>query len=344
MTFSQKRLPKSQIALEVKLDPEEVANHRPKAIEALVKGLQIEGFRPGHIPLSIAEKHLGDAVILEEAARLAIGEAYVGIVKQENFDVIGEPEVQVMKLAQGNPLEFRVQVAVLPNVELGDYKKIAGQSSRKKVAVEEQEVEKTLEWLRESRKTKDGLSSKDVIPELTNEFAQGMGNFKDLESLRASIKEGMQYEKEGQEKERLRQEIIEKVADQSKLEIPDVLVEREKNVLLSQIKQGVAQTLQISFEEYLKNTKKTEKEIFDSFAKEAEQRVKRFLVMREIAAREKIGPTREEVEREMNTILEHYKNAQQGRQKLDEGRLWEYTEGVLRHEKTLQFLEQFASL
>lgn len=337
MTFSKKKLPKSQIALEVKLDPEEVGNHRPKAIEALARELRIEGFRLGHVPSAIAEKHLGDEAILKEAARLAIGEAYIGIIRQENLDVIGEPEIQITKLAQGNQLEFRVQVALLPAIELPNYKKIAGQSSRKKVAVEEQEVEKTLTWLRESRKTTDGAT-----PELTNEFAQGVGNFKDLETLRASVKEGMQYEKEGQEKERLRQEIIEKIADQSKLEVPEVLLEREKNVLLGQVKQGVAQTLQISFEEYLQNVKKTEKEVFDSFAQEAEKRVKRFLVLRQIASQEKIGPEQEEIEREMNTILQHYGNAQQGKQKLDPARLREYTEGVLRHEKTLQFLEQFA--
>ena len=338
MTFSKKKLPKSQVALEVQLVPEEVEEHKPKAIEALAKELRVEGFRPGHIPSSIAEKHLGGQVILKEASRLAIGKAYLGIVRQENLDVIGEPEIQVTKLAQGNPLEFRVQVAVLPTVDLADYKKIASQSSRKKVAVEAQEVDKAIEWLRESRKTKDG-----VTPELGNEFAQGLGNFKDLESLRASIKEGLQHEKEGQEKERLRQEIIEKIANQSKLEVPEILVEREKNVLLAQVQQGVGQTLQISFEEYLQNIKKTEKELFDSFAQEAEQRVKRFLVLRQVASRENIGPTQEEVDREVKTILEHYGNARQARQKLDPERLKEYTEGVLRHEKTLQFLEQFAT-
>lgn len=332
MTFSKKKLPKSQIELEVKLSPEEVGNHRQKAVEALARELRIEGFRLGHVPSAIAEKHLGNEVIFEEAARFAVREAYIGIVGQENLDVIGEPEIQITKLAYGNPLEFRVQVALLPAVELADYKKIAGQSSRKKVAITEEEVEKTLEWLRASRKA----------PELTNEFAQGLGNFKDVESLRSSVKEGMQHEKEGQEKERLRQEIIEKITDQSKLDVPEVLLEREKNVLLAQIKQGVAQTLQIPFEEYLRNAKKTEKELFDSFAQEAEQRVKRFLVLRQIASQEKIGPEQEEVEREMNTILQHYESAQHGKQKLDSARLKEYTEGVLRHEKTLQFLEQFA--
>ncbi|HEY4509753.1 MAG TPA: trigger factor [Candidatus Paceibacterota bacterium] len=336
MTFSKKKLPKSQIALEVQLAAEELEKKRQEAIAGLAKDLRVEGFRPGHVPAPLAEKHLGEAHILEESARLAITEAWIEIIRQENLDVLGEPEIQLTKLAPGNPLEFRVQVAVLPDIELPDYQKIAQQSSRKKVVVEEQEIDQALEWLRESRKTRDGAT-----PEITNEFAQGLGNFKDLESLRESVREGLLHEKEAKETERLRQEIIEKVAEHAKLEIPDVLIEREKRVLLSQIKQGVAQMMGISFDEYLEKAKKTEQELLDSFAKEAEQRVKRFLVVRGVAKKEGIGPTSEEIEEEARTIEEHYKDARGAGQKLDRQRLREYTEGVLRHEKTLQFLEKF---
>lgn len=339
MTFSRKKLPKSQIALEVQLGAEELDKKRQEAITGLAKDLRVEGFRPGHVPASLAEKHLGEAHILEEAARLAITEAWITIVRQENLDVLGEPDVQVLKLAPGNPLEFRVQVAVLPDIELPDYQKIAGQSARKKVAVEQQEVDQALDWLRESRKTSDG-----AIPEVTNEFAQGLGGFKDVESLRASVKEGLLHEKEEKETDRLRQEIIEKVAEHSKLEIPDVLIEREKQVLLSQIKQGVVQIMGISFDEYLQKAGKTEQELLDSFAKEAEQRVKRFLVVRGVAKKEGIGATQQEIEQEAQAIVQHYKDASGLGQKLDEQRLREYTEGVLRHEKTLQFLEKFATI
>lgn len=330
MTFSQKKLPKSQIAIEVQLEAEELDKQKPKAIEVLAKDLRLEGFRPGHVPLAIAEKHLGEAAVLSEAARAAIQEAYLRIVQQERLDVIGEPEVQVLKLALGNPLEFRVTVAVLSEVELPDYKKIAGLSTRKKVSVEKEEVDAALNWLKESRKTKDG-----AIPEMDKQFVQGVGGFSDVASLRASIEEGLRHEKEMQEKDRLREEIIEEIAKQSNLEVPDVLIEREKQVLLSQLKQGVAHMMKMSFEEYLQKAKKTEQEIVDSFAAEAEQRVKRFLVVREVAKKEEIRPAQEEIDQEADNIIK------QSKKDLDPQRLKEYTEGVIRHEKTLQFLEQF---
>ncbi|OHA64179.1 MAG: hypothetical protein A2940_01650 [Candidatus Wildermuthbacteria bacterium RIFCSPLOWO2_01_FULL_48_29] len=343
MKFSKKKLPKSQIALEVQLTPEELDNHREKAVMTLAKDLRLEGFRPGHVPLQVAEKHVGEAAVLSEAARFAIAEVYRNIVEQERLDVIGEPEVRVLKLAFGPPaggLEFRVQVAVLPDIELPDYKKIAGTAIRKEVRVEEKNVDETLQWLRESRKVKDA-SGQDVIPEATNEFAKSVGNFADLASLRASIQEGLRHEKEMQERDRLRQEIIEKIAARSKLEIPDVLVEREKQVLLSEVKRGVEQMAQMPFAEYARKAGKTEQELFESFGQEAEQRVKRFLVLREVAKRESITPTPEEVTQEADAILEHYASLQKAKKALDPDRLKEYTEGVLRHEKTLQFLEQF---
>ena len=311
MTFSKKKLPKSQIVLDFQLASEELDKKRQEAITGLAKDLRIEGFRPGHIPASLAEKHLGEARILEEASRLAITEAWLAIVRQENLDVLGEPKVQVLKLAPGPPaggLEFRVQVSVLPDIELPDYKKIAGQSARKKVAVEEQEIDQALDWLRESRKTKDG-----VTPEMTNEFAQAVGgNFKDAESLRASVKEGLLHEKEAKETERLRQEIVEKVAERARLEVPEVLIEREKQVLLSQVRDGVSQMMGISFAEYLQKAGKTEQELLASFAREAELRVKRFLVLRGVAKKEGIGATQQEIEQEAQTIAQHYKAARSG--------------------------------
>ena len=338
MKFSKKQLPKSEIAVEVELTPEELEKHRQKSVELLAKEIKLEGFRPGHVPSSVAEQRLSGAEKLAEMARLAIGEAWANIVEQEALDVIGEPRIEVTKLAEGNPLEFRVTVAQLPELTLPDYQEIAKKSAKRNVAVEEKEVDDAVTWLRESRKTKDG-----VTPEVTNEFAQGLGNFSDMAGLRESIKDGLLHEKEMQEKDRVRQEIVEKVAEETQVEVPEVLVEREKQVLLSQLQQGVAQTLQMSFEDYLQKAKKTEQEVMDSFTKEAEKRVKRFLVLREVAKKEQINPTQEEIEKEAQTILEHYKNTQQAKQDIDPARLKEYTEGVLRHEKTLQFLEQFAS-
>lgn len=339
MKVSKTQLPKSQIQFDVSLEPEELTQHRDAAVASLAKDVNVEGFRPGHVPANVAEQQLGEGTILAEVARLAIGQAYGNIIQEQSIDPIGEPEVQVQKLAPGNPLEFQIKVATIPEVELAEYKKIAAESEKRNVEVQDKEIEDALEWLKESRKTENGAT-----PELNDDFAKTVGNFENVAGLKESIAEGLQHEKEMQERDRLRQEILENVASQSVLEVPDVLVEREKEVLLQNVKQGVAQMLGISFEQYLQQSGKTEQELLHSFQEEAEKRVKRFLVLREVAKREGIAPTKEEIEQEANNILRHYKESGKAEKEIDPERLKEYTEGVIRHEKTLEFLEQFAHL
>jgi len=358
MQVSKKQLPKSQIQFDVSLEPAEFEKHRTAAIAVLAKDMRMEGFRIGHVPTSVAEKQLGQGTILAQVARLAIGETYADILEEQQVDVIGEPEVHVLKLAPGNPLEFQIKVAVLPYIELPEYKEIAKAAEKRKVEVREKEVQDALEWLKESRKTpaqssngiaagpppessEAGLGGKDIA--LDDNFAKSVGNFENIAALKESIAEGLRHEKELREKERFRQEILEKIAERARLDVPDVLVEREKQVLLQNVKQGVAQTMGIPFQQYLTQSGKTEAELLDSFEQEAVKRVKRFLVLRQVAKKEGITPSEEEIEEHANAIIRHYKDAGKAEKDIDPVRLKEYAEGVIRHEKTLQFLESLAA-
>ena len=90
--------------------------------------------------------------------------------------------------------------------------------------------------------------------------------------------------------------------------------------------------LGIGFEEYLKKINKTEKDIFDSFLTEAERRIKSSLVLREIQKKEKIEVTEKELSEEMSKIAKTNPN-------LDKNQLREYTESVIKNEKTFEYLE-----
>jgi len=336
MTFSKKKLPKSQVEIEVEVSVEELDSYKEKAIGTLGQNLRVEGFRPGHVPAEIVIRELGQEKILTKAAELAVRESWLKILKEEQLEVIGEPEIQILKLALGNPLLFRVRAAVLPEIELPDYKDVAFKTERRQVQVQEQELEDALDWLRESRKQEDG-----TVPEASDEFARSLGQFENLSALKQSLKQGLLHEKETRESERLRQEILEKIAGQAKGEIADLLVARERLAMMENLKKGVGDAFQMNFEDYLKKIEKSEQELFDSFGTEAEQRVKRYLVLREVSERESIEATPEEIEEETGRILQHYKNMKTAARDIDPKRLKEYTEGVIRHEKTLRFLESF---
>lgn len=144
--------------------------------------------------------------------------------------------------------------------------------------------------------------------------------------------EKLKQEKARMEKEKLRQEILDKIASSSKMEIPEVLIDSEKNRMMATIKEQVSQMLGIGFEEYLKKINKTEKEIANTFLPEAEKRIKNSLVLREIQKKEKFEITEKEFSDEMAKIAKTNPG-------LDKNQLREYTENVIKNEKTFEFLE-----
>ncbi|MBI2643904.1 MAG: hypothetical protein HYW95_00045 [Candidatus Wildermuthbacteria bacterium] len=337
MEYSVRRTPKSKIEIEIVLSPQELKEYEEKALEVLRKNLSLEGFRPGNVPLEIARKELGESPVLEKAAKDAISESYVEVIGKENLDVIGEPEIMVKKFARENPFIFTVAVSIVPEVALPDYKKIAKQVERKNVAVQDQEIEDTLRWLQSNRKQE----GEEKLPELDDEFAKSLGEFENMDGLRTSIRAGLTAEKETQEKERVRQEILNTIAKETKVEVPDVLIEQEKHLMLENTKQGTVQMFQITFEEYLKKINKSEEELLQSFRQEAEKRVKNSLILRAIIKKENIEASAQEVEEEVNKALQRYKTPQAAEKEIDLARLVRYMKSVIENEKTLRFLEEF---
>lgn len=177
------------------------------------------------------------------------------------------------------------------------------------------------------------------FPEINDQFAQNLGNFQNLEALKKSLKEGINLEKEGMESKRVREAILEKIGQSSEIELPEDLVEREKNQMVENLKQNISQNLQISFEDYLKKINKTEKEILDYFLAEAKKRVKNFLILKEIGKREGIEVSEEEIKEEINKILKNYPSVEKAEKGLDLEKLKMYIKDRIRNEKTLQFLE-----
>lgn len=144
-------------------------------------------------------------------------------------------------------------------------------------------------------------------------------------------------EKEITESQRIRQEVLSRLGETSEVEIPGLLIEKEKNIMLDGMKAKIIEVLKINFEEYLSKIKKTEKEIKDSFSEEAKIKAKYDLILREISIREGINATEEEIKEEVNKILKNFSSDKT--KELDLGSLKLYIENEIKKEKTLKFLE-----
>ncbi len=419
MKTEVKNLGKSQLEIQFELDEKEFAEYIDKALDHLKDHMKMDGFRPGSVPRDLIEKKVGQENLLMEAGELAIKKSYSKFVAENNLEPIGQPEVQIKKIAKGNPFLFTVKISVLPEIELPNYKDIASKIKGQEIAVDEKEIEDALVYLQKSRAKftdketvekgdyvkieyqseninsgkpvrdmfilgesgflpdfennlvgmkkgdkKEFLSrfpnnapnelagkeskfnvkmisvQKMELPEMNDEFAKGLAMFDSLVALKNNLKEGIGAEKKEAEKQRERGEVLSKIADKIKFELPEKMVELEKERLLEDLKNQVPQQFKISFEEYLTSVKKTEEEVKSNFRLDAEKRIKNYLVLRQIGKVENIEVSKEEIEEEMNKFIKNYTKAEAG--KIDINQLKEYTESTIYNEKIFQLLEKFS--
>jgi FKBP-type peptidyl-prolyl cis-trans isomerase (trigger factor) len=278
-TYKIQNLPKSEIEISVEAAADSLADSRTKAIKAIQQNLEVDGFRKGMVPEKMVVEKIGEDAILEEAAEIVINEVLPRIFDEIKKDTIGRPSVSLQKVALGNPLEFKVRIAVVPEFEVPDYKKIAKDVLSKEdkdasLEVSEKEIEDVILQIRKNKAHFDwhqanpnadhhdhpDLDKEESLPEFNDEFAKAAGNFKDAAELREKIKENVLDEKKARIAEKKRVAIMEELVNKTKMEIPEVLVESEIAKSLAQMKDDVAHAGG-DWEEYLKHVKKTEEDM-----------------------------------------------------------------------------------
>ncbi|MFA5024600.1 MAG: trigger factor [Patescibacteria group bacterium] len=151
MQVSKKDLEKSQIELTVELSVEELAPYIEKGAQKVSQEVKIEGFRPGKVPFDVLKQKIGEMTILEEAAHIAIHKTIDEVIEKNTLgtQAIGQPQVNITKLAPNNPLEYKIIVSLLPTIALGKYRDLNIKVDEVKVG--DQEIEKTLHELQEMR-------------------------------------------------------------------------------------------------------------------------------------------------------------------------------------------------
>ena len=158
MKVDKKNLEKSQIEISVELSLEEFKPYIEKGVQKISQEVKIEGFRPGKAPFEILKKKIGEMTILEEAAKIAVNKTLEKVFTEHiKEEIVGQPQVDISKLAPENPFGYRVVASVLPKIELGEYRGL--DLKRKEVAISEEELKKAFDQLREMR-VKEAIADK----------------------------------------------------------------------------------------------------------------------------------------------------------------------------------------
>jgi FKBP-type peptidyl-prolyl cis-trans isomerase (trigger factor) len=347
-SVSVKPIAGSQVEIVGSIPAANWEKYRPEALKYFNENLTIDGFRKGMVPENILVAKVGQGTLLEEMAEIALSKIYLEIVINEKIDAIGKPEIQVTKLAPGNPLEFKVVTAVVPAITLPDYKKIAkaevAKASPDELKVVDKDIEDAILRIRKSRASHEGHDHEKMtpeehdkaveaaMPELTDDFVKSLGDFNDIPDFKDKLSAMIGEQKADAAKEKTRVRISDALADAATIDLPQIMIDSEINRTQSQFEADI-ERMGVNLEDYLKHAKKSIEDIRAEWKPHAEKKAKLQLILNEIAVKENIKPAPEEVQTEVNHIIEHYADA-------DLERATAYAETVLTNEKVFEMLEK----
>ena len=391
MSFKVEQLEeKNMVKLVIEATAEEFEAGLNNAYNKSKSKINVPGFRKGKAPRKIIEQLYGQEVFFEDAANAIIPDAYAKACIESELDIVSQPKISVTQLEKGKPFVFEAEVAVRPEVELGNYKgvEVSKVDTEATDADVEEEIKKVAEQNSrtitvEDRAVKDGdmtvidfegfvdgvafeggkgenypltigshsfidnfedqiigmnigdekeinvtfpedyhaeelkgkpatfkVSVKEIkekqLPDIDDDFAQDVSDFDTLDEYKADLKNKIAERKEAEAKRQKETEAIEKIVADSKMDIPQAMIDTQ----VTRMAEDFAQRLQqqgLSLEMYFKYTGLTAEKILDDMKPEAVKRIQNSLVLEAVAKAENIQVSDDEFNAELSKMAEMYK-------------------------------------
>ncbi|KUM72715.1 trigger factor [Streptomyces griseorubiginosus] len=137
----------TRVRLSIEVPFEELKDSLDAAYKKINQQVTVKGFRKGKIPARVIDQRFGRGAVLEEAVNDALPKFYTEAVNEAEIDVLGQPEVDITELKDGETLNFTAEVDVRPAIEIPDYSGIEVEVDA--VEVTDEDIEKSVEQLRE---------------------------------------------------------------------------------------------------------------------------------------------------------------------------------------------------
>ena len=149
MSVKVEKLEHNMAKLTIEVPTEELEKAVEKVYQSQKKNISIPGFRKGKVPRAMVEKMYGAEVFYQDAANEIIPDAYEAALKEVEEEIVSMPEVDVVQMKKGEPFIFTAEVALKPEVKLGQYKGV--EVDKIDVTVSDEEVEAEIEKEREKK-------------------------------------------------------------------------------------------------------------------------------------------------------------------------------------------------
>ena len=122
MSLQVEKLEKNMAKLTIEVSAEELEKAIQGAYLKQRGKISVPGFRKGKVPRQMIEKMYGVEIFYEDAANALIPEAYAKAYDEAELEIVSQPSIDVVQLEKGKPFIFTAEVALKPEVTLGEYK------------------------------------------------------------------------------------------------------------------------------------------------------------------------------------------------------------------------------
>ncbi|RCK67913.1 trigger factor [Desertihabitans brevis] len=147
MPSTVEELSPNRVKLTVEVPFADLKPSLDKAYKSIADQVTIPGFRKGKVPPMVIDQRFGRGMVLQEAINDALPALYGQAVQEAEINPLGQPEVEVTKLEDGDKIEFTAEVDVRPKFELPDFSAVSVEVDALDVPAEA--VEQQLQQLRE---------------------------------------------------------------------------------------------------------------------------------------------------------------------------------------------------
>ena len=139
MSVQVENLEKNMAKLTVTVSADKFEKAMQEAYKKQRSRIHIPGFRKGKVPRAMIEKAYGPEVFYDDAANIVINEEYPQAMDESGLEIVSRPDIEVTQIGKGKEFIFVAEVAVRPEVELGEYKGVT--VTKSEVAVTDEEVD-----------------------------------------------------------------------------------------------------------------------------------------------------------------------------------------------------------
>ena len=147
MSLQVEKLEKNMAKLTVEVPAEQFVEAIGHAYKKNKNRFNVPGFRKGKVPQAMIEKMYGSEVFYEDAANEVIGQTYGDAAKESGLDIVSRPSIDLVQIEKGKNFIYTAEVAVKPEVTLGQYKGVEVEKANAEVT--DEDVEKELKRAQE---------------------------------------------------------------------------------------------------------------------------------------------------------------------------------------------------